>query len=121
MIQVKVEMVIASEKQLETLELLRSLLGPTRVQAGCLACSLCQSSEDREQVWFSSGWQTREHFERYLKSPRYRSLLIAAELAVAPPVIEIRTMTKSQQLEHTTSVWEGSIQEMPNAESINGI
>lgn len=78
---------------------LASFVGPTRVQPGCLSCSLAQGWTDPDELRFESRWENEDDLIRHLKSDSYRQLLQLMELSSTPPQIEFFDVVKAQGLD----------------------
>jgi quinol monooxygenase YgiN len=63
--------------------LLRSLLGPARVRAGCLACHVYQDVEAPEVLALIQEWASPDDLECYLRSEDHPRLVALIESASA--------------------------------------
>jgi len=75
------------------------LLGPTRVEAGCVRCQLYQDVNDANILHFESVWKTEADLLRHLRSEIYRQLLILLELSAEPPSVQFHTVSETHGLE----------------------
>lgn len=76
-----------------------SLLGPTRVQPGCLKCQLLQRWHEPDELMLEATWETAEDLTTHLQSENYKRLLLLMELSSVPPVIEFWTVQEVRGLE----------------------
>jgi quinol monooxygenase YgiN len=67
---------------------LRSMVGPTRVEQGCLSCHLYEDVEIPGFFTLVEDWVSTADFERRLRSETYRQLLLLMELSSEAPVIK---------------------------------
>jgi quinol monooxygenase YgiN len=72
---------------------LRSLVGPTRVEPGCLSCHLYEDIETPGAFALVEDWVSPADFERRLRSEAYRQLLLLMELSPEAPVIQFHTVS----------------------------
>jgi quinol monooxygenase YgiN len=87
--------------------ILRSLLGPARVRAGCLACRVYQDIEDPEVLALIQEWASPDDLECYLRSEDHPRLLALIESAAQHPEIWFDTIATREGLERLAAVWRG--------------
>lgn len=92
-------LVACRENRRELQVALSYLVGPTRVEAGCLRCQLCQDVSDPNILHFESVWKTKDDLLRHLRSEIYKQLLILLELSVEPPSVQFHTVSVTYGLE----------------------
>ena len=85
----------AEEKHREIIRLLRSLIGPTRVETGCISCRLYGEAECPNTVTWVEEWCTENDLKRHLRSPQYRKILIALDMADAEPEVRFDTVVET--------------------------
>src|ERR1700736_6711482 len=76
------------------------LLGPVRVEPGCLACRLYQEIGNGEELLYVEEWETAEHLERHMRSGRYERLLAIMEASTQPPVLRYHLVSAVKGLEY---------------------
>jgi quinol monooxygenase YgiN len=92
--------IVANPGQREgILQALRSMVGPTRVEPGCLSCHLYEDVERQGSFTLVEQWATPEQFQRRLVSETYRRLLLLVELSVVPPDIQFREVSHTRGVE----------------------
>jgi quinol monooxygenase YgiN len=74
---------------------LRSVVGPTQVEPGCLFCHLYEDVEIPGTFTLVEDWMSPEDFERRLRSESYRRLLLLMELSPQAPVIQFHTVSST--------------------------
>ena len=79
-------------KRDEVQRILRGLLEPTRVRAGCLACHVYEDVEDPDVLALVQEWASADDLERYLRSEDRRKLVAVMELASRRPEIWVDTI-----------------------------
>ena len=88
----------------EMVEVFWTLLGPIRVEPGCLACGLYEEVGDGESLLYVEEWETAEQLERHMRSARYERLLAVMEISARPPVLRYRTASDSRGMEYLEAV-----------------
>ena len=71
------------------LRTLGSLLGPTRVAAGCIQARLCRDLDKRKTLLLAEEWESREQFERNLDTVKANTIVAAIELSSKPPIVRV--------------------------------
>jgi quinol monooxygenase YgiN len=74
---------------------LRSVVGPTRVEPGCLFCHLYEDVEIAGSFTLVEDWESPRAFERRLRSEAYRRLLLLMELSPQAPVIQFHSVSST--------------------------
>jgi quinol monooxygenase YgiN len=78
---------------------LRALIGPIRVEPGCLGCHLYADVEQPHALTLVEEWATDADVERRLRSDDYRLLLQLMELSPHPPKISFHVIELTQGLD----------------------
>lgn len=78
---------------------LAALVGPIRVQPGCLRCELLLDAANPSAVELIEEWGSRTDLDRHLRSDDCRRLLAAADLAAEPPSFRIDTFATREGIE----------------------
>jgi quinol monooxygenase YgiN len=74
---------------------LRAVVGPTRVEPGCLFCHLYEDVEIAGAFTLAEGWMSPADFDRRLRSEAYRQLLLLMELSPEAPVIRFHRVSST--------------------------
>jgi quinol monooxygenase YgiN len=82
----------------------RSLMRVTRLENGCLGCSVQTDEHDRFKVFYVEEWATEEDLRRRVRSPRFTSLLALLETASEPPQVQFDFVTTTSGLEYVAAV-----------------
>lgn len=100
LINATLRLMVSNNNKYELVRLLRSLIEPTRVETGCLACSLYEDLHDRNAFIWVEEWNTKDDLERHVRSPQYRKILAAFDMSDGQPEIRFDTVveTKGMQL-----------------------
>ena len=75
------------------------LLGPTRVEPGCVACHIYQDVTNLSRFHFECVWETEADLIRHLRSEIYKQVLILMELGAEPPSLQFHTVLKTRGME----------------------
>ncbi len=78
---------------------LTSLIGPMRVEPGCVDCRLYQTWPESDQFEVVARWESEQDLIGHLQSDLYKSLLLLMELSSVPPVVEFFTVLEFRGLE----------------------
>lgn len=89
MLTFRVQMGFAPHACDEAASALRSLVGPVRAEAGCVATRLLTETDARCGLIWEEEWRARDDFERHLRTPTFRQILAVIEMADEPPKVEI--------------------------------
>ena len=99
MVIVTVQMKVPGGRRKDFLDSARLIIGPTKVQPGCISCRFYQDLDDPDAILFREEWESRENLDHHIKSETYRIILSLMELSVEPPEIKINTISKTEGLE----------------------
>ena len=86
----------------------RLILGPTRIQPGCISCRLYQDLDEADAVILVEEWESRKKLDHHLNSDQYRIILSLMEASDRFPDIKINTVSKTEGLEGIEAVRNGS-------------
>jgi quinol monooxygenase YgiN len=81
------------------LEVLRSVQGPVRAQAGCVTCDILDERGPEAAIVLLERWETAEALEAHLRSEAYARILGAVELSGSQPDIRFEHVSASEGLE----------------------
>lgn len=76
----------------ELVKTFQALLGSIRGSAGCLQCNLLEDVQQSNEIKLLVQWESREDFERHVKSDAFRRVLVGMELSAEPPDLRIQTI-----------------------------
>jgi quinol monooxygenase YgiN len=103
-ILVTLSIAVPPEQREEIIEVFWSLMGPVRVEAGCLACGLYQPVSKEDVLIYAEEWETVEQLERHVRSARYERLLAIMEASVRPPVLRYHLVSAVKGLEYVEAL-----------------
>jgi quinol monooxygenase YgiN len=104
MIIESVGVVGSSRKHEELGRGLRSLLGPMRVEAGCIDCRLFQDSMNPGAFRLEACWRTQDDLARHVRSDVYKKLLFLIEMGAEAPTIEFHEVSQTRGMDFIESV-----------------
>ena len=99
MIHMSLRMEFTPDKVDEALQILRSIVEPTRAEVGCIDCSVYQDTEMENQILFIQKWRSEEFLQRHLRSEEYQKVLLVMEMALSPPEIIFDTIASTSGVE----------------------
>ena len=76
---------VAPEKRMQILETIRSMIGPTSAQPGCLHCDFLSSTQNDDILVLLEKWESQETLNQHIKSEEFRKVLAAMDTACEPP------------------------------------
>ena len=86
---------VGDDKRAEVNRLLRSLIGPTRVETGCISCRLYSEADNPNIVTWMEEWRSEDDLRRHLQSPQYRKILAALDMSDVQPEIRFDTVVET--------------------------
>jgi quinol monooxygenase YgiN len=92
MIHAMVTIVSPPSQRQGFVQALRSIVGPTRVEPGCLLCRLLEDVENAGSFTLVEEWVSPAAFQRRLCSEAYRQLLLLMEISPEAPVIQFHSV-----------------------------
>ena len=81
------------------LETIRSMIGPTSAQPGCLHCDFFGSTQNDNKLILLEKWESHEYLEQHIKSDEFRKVLAAMDAACEPPTINFYEIESAAGLE----------------------
>ena len=108
MIIVSLRIRVSHEKRKDFMNSARLILGPTRIQPGCISCRLYQDLDEPDAVFLVEEWESRKKLDRHFNSDQYRIILSLMEASDQFPDIKISTVSKTEGLEAIEAVRNGS-------------
>lgn len=115
MILVTLTVSVPPGRREEMVEIFWLLLGPLRVEPGCLGCALYQGVCKGDLLHYVEEWETAEQLERHMRSSRYELLLAIMEVSARPPVLRYHLVSGTRGLEYLEAVRLGARASPPRA------
>jgi quinol monooxygenase YgiN len=104
MIHATLSITVPPGRREEMIKVFWLLLGPVRVEPGCVACQLYQEVANEDVLLYVEEWETPEQLERHMRSARYERLLALMEASAQPPVLRYHTVSAARGLEYLEAV-----------------
>ena len=90
---------VSQEKYKDALDTIRSILGMTCAQPGCISMVLYQDTNDIESIILLEEWENWKSLEKHIRSESYRNILEFMELSAEQPEFKLNTIAKTEGLE----------------------
>jgi quinol monooxygenase YgiN len=104
MITTNVRIPVHPNKKKEVMEILQSILEPTRVANGNIGCSLSEDCENRNIILYEETWDTETDLKHHMRSDRFRNILAAIDMASEQPEISFSTVSETAGMEFIEEV-----------------
>ncbi len=91
-------------KQQVVVDILRSVIGQTRVKSGCVDCAVYTNQGEAQTILYLEQWQSRKTLDRHIRSELYFRVLSAMELADEPPEIYFHEVSDTRGLEYVEAL-----------------
>ena len=104
MITVTLRMRVSHKRHNDFMDSARLILGPTRIQSGCISCRLYQDLDEPDAVFLVEEWESREKLDHHFNSEQCRIMLSLMEASDQFPEIKINTVSKMEGLEAIEAV-----------------
>jgi quinol monooxygenase YgiN len=99
MVIVTLRIKVPGNRRKEFLDSARLIIGPTKVQAGCISCKIYQDLDDPDAVLLAEEWASRANLDEHIKSDSFRIVLSLMEISENAPEVELNTISKTEGLE----------------------
>lgn len=104
MIIVSLKIRVSHERRKDVMNSARLILGPTRIQPGCISCRLYQDLDEPDAVFLVEEWESRKKLDRHFNSDQYRVILSLMEASDRFPEFKINSVSKTEGLEAIEAV-----------------
>ena len=99
MISFTLRIKVPANRRKDFLDTARMIIEPMLVLPGCESCQVSQDLNDMDIAILVEEWQSREDFERHIRSDEFRVVLSLMELSSEKPEIRIATITNIEGFE----------------------
>jgi quinol monooxygenase YgiN len=79
MVTVTLRIKVPHKRRQDFMNSAKLILGPTRIQSGCLSCRLYQDLDQPDAVFLVEEWESREDLDRHFNSEQCRIMLSLME------------------------------------------
>ena len=104
MVRLTVTLIASQTGARPLLDAFRCLMGPTRLEPGCLRCLVWEEIEDDTTLHYAEEWATEADMRRRVQSDRFTSLLAVMEAAAEPPQVQFDFVTITRGLDYVAEV-----------------
>ena len=98
-VRVGIRLLIPADKCDEVVMILNSVTNLVRFEEGCISCRLYQELHADGTLMLEQIWSSRIHLERHLRSERFRTVLLAIEMALEYPEIRFDVIAQTTGME----------------------
>jgi len=95
MVQASIRISVPPEKLKEVLQTFTAILGPIRLERGCLSCKCYLDVELENGICFIEEWQGRADLKAHLRSEHFGVLAGALKLFIKDPEIRFHTISST--------------------------
>lgn len=95
MIEATIKLTVPPEKRKEILQTITAILGPIRLERGCMSCNCYVDVEAENTIFFKEEWRTSEDLDAHLRSVHFGVLLGAMRLLTEEPDIRFNTIAST--------------------------
>jgi len=99
MIIVTLRMTVRPDKRHDFMESIRGMLGPTRIERGCISYCLYEDIENNNTFTLVEEWETRDDLEKHVRTDNYRRLLELMDLLSEPYELRFSTVSQTAEME----------------------
>ena len=104
MITVSLGFRVSHKRRKDFMNSARLILGPTRIQPGCISCRLHQDLDESDAVFLVEEWESRKKLDHHFNSDQYRIILSLIETSNQFLDIKINTVSKTDGMEAIEAV-----------------
>ncbi len=99
MIIASMKITVSHEKQQSVLQTIRTILGWTCAQPGCISMTFYQDTNDPESMALLEEWKDWASIENHIRSDSYRIILELMELSSEQPEIKFYSISETTGME----------------------
>jgi len=104
MIHTSLKVVLPANRRGEAVRLIRSLVGPTSAEPGCLHCGSYTDAQNEDILCYVEDWQTEDDLQRHIRSSDYRKFLALMDLSSEPPDLKFHRVSETFGIEYVSRV-----------------
>ena len=90
---------VPDDKKKDAIQTVRSILGWTCAQPGCISMAFYQDTNHPETMMLLEEWEDWSSIENHIRSDSYRSILELIELSSERPEIKFRSVSNTKGIE----------------------
>lgn len=101
----RMEMQFSSETMERALQVLLSDVGRTEALSGCMSCSVSRDAVELDRVIYRLEWESEASLKKHLRSEAFRRVLVAVDMCMEEPRVEIGSMSGRRGLAYLREMW----------------
>ena len=90
---------VSDDKKKDAIQTVRSILGWTCAQPGCISMTLYQDTNNPGTMMLLEEWEDWSSIENHIRSDSYRSILELMELSTKQPEIKFSNISNTKGME----------------------
>jgi len=102
MVRLTVSLTAPTRSAADLLDALRYISSTTRLEVGCLGCSVWTGPESTLQ--YVEEWATEDSMRRRVRSDRFTSVLAVIEAVPEPPTVRFEFVTRTRGLDYIAEI-----------------
>lgn len=99
MVIVILRFVFALENRIDTLQVIRSIIGPTEALPECMSCRIYSAADNSDSLILLEEWKSMDGLLGHIQSKEFNKVLAVMELASEPPKVEFLTISNKAGME----------------------
>jgi quinol monooxygenase YgiN len=103
MVQLHVRLTIAPDRIQETIQALRAIMQPARLNRDCSGARLFADVENPTVLSYTEDWPRTESLVREVRSTRFTRLMEVIETSTSPPIVEFRFLSEVRGLDYAAA------------------
>jgi quinol monooxygenase YgiN len=103
-IRISAEIVVSECEAHQLVDALRALMISTRLERGCLGCTVRTTRDEMLTVHYEEQWETEGDVRRRVDSDGFTWILALLERADAPPRVQFDFVTMTRGLDYVAEV-----------------
>ena len=90
---------VPPDKRQNAIDTFKAVIGPTKVLPGCMYCYLYCDIDNDDRLLLIEKWESREGFDRHVRSSNFSHIFDALELGCEPPELLIHELAGTHGLQ----------------------
>ena len=104
MIELHLKLFLPNNRVDEAIRTLRSVIGPTLVQTGCIESCIYQDPLAQNVILYKEEWNSWKNLENQIRSERFTQILKIMEMCTESPELSIDSIQESRGMEYVEQI-----------------
>lgn len=104
MIIATISLTVPSEKRIDVVQTLRSMVEPILAFPGCMECRLLGDINNDDALVFMQKWNSNDDLKRFIQSSGFLKTLVVLDLALEKPDISFFELSSVKGLEYVEAL-----------------